>query len=119
MTGPGWHGVDLVLLAPGDVVVTIEVKGTLVPGRVPRLSAGKLVQMSAAWVGKVDNPGMAELGLASTAVHARNRLLLMSSSMAAAVDLRTGRYSLSRRSAGTVRALVETFIAAKTLPARS
>ncbi|MGH9104920.1 MAG: hypothetical protein ACRDZX_03615 [Acidimicrobiales bacterium] len=69
MTGPGWHGVDLVLLAPGDVVVAIEVKGTLVQGRVPRLSAGELVQMSAAWVDKVDNPGMAELGLASTDVH--------------------------------------------------
>ncbi len=69
MTGPGWHGVDLVLLAPGDVVVAIEVKGTLVPGRVPRLSAGEIAQMSAAWVDKIDNPGMAELGLASTDVY--------------------------------------------------
>jgi len=69
MTGPGWHGVDLVLLAPGDLVVAIEVKGTLVPGRIPRLSAGELVQMSAAWVDKIDNPGMVELGLASTDVY--------------------------------------------------
>jgi hypothetical protein len=69
MTGPGRHGVDLVFLAPGDVVVAIEVKGTLVPGRVPRLSAGELVQMSAAWVDKVDNPGMVELDLASTDVY--------------------------------------------------
>jgi hypothetical protein len=69
MTGTGWHGVDLVLLVPGDVVVAIEVKGTLVPGRVPRLSAGEIAQMSAAWVDKVDNPGMAELGLASTDVY--------------------------------------------------
>jgi hypothetical protein len=69
MTGPGWHGVDLVFLAPGDLVVAIEVKGTLVPGRVPRLSAGELVQMSAARVDKVDNPGMAELGLASPDVY--------------------------------------------------
>lgn len=69
MTGPGRHGVDLVLLAPGDVVVAIEVKGTLVPGRVPRLSAGEVAQMSAAWADKVDNPGMAELGLASTDIY--------------------------------------------------
>jgi hypothetical protein len=69
LTGPGRHGVDLVLLAPGDVVVAIEVKGTLVPGRVPRLSTGELKQMSAAWVDKVDNPGMAELGLASADVY--------------------------------------------------
>lgn len=69
MTGPGRHGVDLVLLAPGGLVVAIEVKGTLVSGRIPRLSAGELAQMSAAWVDKVDNPGMAELALASSDVY--------------------------------------------------
>ena len=31
--GPGRHGADLVFLAPGDRVVAVEVKGTLVPGR--------------------------------------------------------------------------------------
>jgi hypothetical protein len=62
-------GVDPVLLARGDVVVAIEVKGTLVPGRAPRLSAGELAQMSAAWVDKLDNRGMAELGLASSDVY--------------------------------------------------
>ena len=68
-TGPGRHGVDLVFLTPDDNVVAVEVKGTLVPGRVPRLSRRELVQMSAAWVDKADNPGMAELGLASDDVY--------------------------------------------------
>ena len=41
----------------------------MVPGRAPRLSAGELAQMSAAWVDKVDNPAMAELGLANSDVY--------------------------------------------------
>jgi DNA/RNA non-specific endonuclease len=64
-TGPGRHGVDLVFLAPGDLVVAVEVKGTLVAGRIPRLSRGELTQMSASWMDKADNPGMSELGLGS------------------------------------------------------
>jgi len=68
-TGPGRHGVDLVFLAPNDVVVAIEVKGTLVRGRIPRLSSRELAQMSAAWIDKADNPGMAELGLQSGDVY--------------------------------------------------
>jgi len=68
-TGPGRHGVDLVFLAPGGVVVAIEVKGTLVHRWVPRLSGRELTQMSAAWVDKADNPGMAELGLQSGDVY--------------------------------------------------
>ena len=55
------------LFAPGRR--PIEVKGTVVPGRAPRLSAGELAQMSAAWVDKVDNPAMAELGLANSDVY--------------------------------------------------
>lgn len=66
LVGPGRHGVDLVLLAPGDLLVALEVKGTLVAGRIPRLSSGDLVQMSTAWLDKVDNPGMAEFDLASS-----------------------------------------------------
>jgi hypothetical protein len=58
-----------VFLAPGDVVVAIEVKGTLVRGRIPRLSGRDMTQMSAAWVDKADNPGMAELGLQSADVY--------------------------------------------------
>lgn len=68
-TGPGRHGVDLVFLAPGDVVVAIEVKGTLARGRIPRLSGRDMTQMSATWVDKADNPGMAELGLQSADVY--------------------------------------------------
>jgi hypothetical protein len=67
--GPGRHGVDLLFLAPDDKVVAVEVKGTLVPGRIPRLSSRELGQMSAVWVDKVDNPGMAELGLSSEDVY--------------------------------------------------
>lgn len=68
LTGSGRHGVDLVFLAPGDQVVAVEVKGTLVAGRVPRLSHRDMAQMSASWVDKADNPGMAELGLESADV---------------------------------------------------
>ena len=67
-TGPGRHGVDLVFLTPDDNVVAVEVKGTLVSGRVPRLSGREVAQMSVGWVDKADNPGMAELGLNSADV---------------------------------------------------
>jgi hypothetical protein len=67
--GPGPHGVDLVLLTPDDNVVAMEVKGTLVPGRIPRLSHRDIAQMSAAWIDKADNPGMAELGLRSADIY--------------------------------------------------
>lgn len=63
--GPGRHGVDLVFLAPDDAVVAVEVKGTLVAGRIPRLSRRELAQMSTAWIDKSSNPGMVELGLQS------------------------------------------------------
>ena len=68
-TGPGRHGVDLVVLATEGTVLAIEVKGTLVPGWIPRLSRRELAQMSAAWIDKADNPGMAELGLGSDDVY--------------------------------------------------
>lgn len=63
-TGPGRHGVDLLELHPETgVILAVEVKGTLRPGRWPRLSRGELQQMSAAWIDKADNPGMAEWDL--------------------------------------------------------
>lgn len=68
-TGPGPHGVDLVFLTPSDEVMAVEVKGTLVAGRIPRLSRREMTQMSAAWVDKADNPGMAELELQSADVY--------------------------------------------------
>ena len=65
-TGPGRHGVDLLMLSPAaDHVLAIEVKGTLRTGRLPRLSRRATLQMSAAWVDKRDNPGMAEWELQS------------------------------------------------------
>jgi Holliday junction resolvase-like predicted endonuclease len=54
----GGHGIDLLMLSPDQRVVAIEVKGTLVAGRVPHLSRRRLTQMSRAWVDKPDNPGM-------------------------------------------------------------
>ena len=68
-TGPGRHGVDLVFLTADDKVAVIEVKGTLAAGRVPRLSRRELTQMSADWLNKADNPGMAELDLRSSDVY--------------------------------------------------
>jgi hypothetical protein len=63
--GPGGHGIDLLFLAPSDLVVALEVKGTLIAGRIPLLSQRELTQMSADWINKADNPGMTEPGLGS------------------------------------------------------
>ena len=68
-TGPGRHGVDLLFLTPDNKVAAVEVKGTLTARRIPRLSRREITQMSAEWVDKADNPGMAELGLRSTDVY--------------------------------------------------
>jgi hypothetical protein len=68
-TGPGRHGVDLLFRTPDDKVAAVEVKGTLTAGRIPRLSRREITQMSAEWVDKADNPGMAALGLRSTDVY--------------------------------------------------
>jgi hypothetical protein len=67
--GPGWHGVDLVFLSPDDKVVAVEVKGTLIAGRIPRLSRREMTQMSAEWVDKADNPRIAELELRSADIY--------------------------------------------------
>src|SRR5437588_2318345 len=53
--GPGRHGADLIMLhLATDMVFAIEVKGTLRPGHVPRLTRGDVAQMSAAWLDKAD-----------------------------------------------------------------
>jgi hypothetical protein len=68
--GRGRHGVDLQFLSPeSSRVVSVEVKGTLRPGHWPRLSRGTLTQMSAAWLDKPDNPGMASWDLNSADVY--------------------------------------------------
>jgi hypothetical protein len=69
--GPGRHGIDLLMLAPGcDHVLAIEVKGTLRPRHVPRLSRSAVAQMSAVWVDKADNPGMVGWELHSDDIYA-------------------------------------------------
>ena len=68
-TGSRRHGVDLLTLSPAaDHVLAIEVKGTLRAGVLPRLSRRALLQMSAAWMDKRDNPGMAQWDLQSADV---------------------------------------------------
>jgi len=56
----GAHGVDLLLLAPDESVLALEVKGTLRAGVIPRLTPSRLRQMSHAWLNGPDNPGMTE-----------------------------------------------------------
>jgi hypothetical protein len=68
-TGPGRHGVDLLVLTPAGQMVAVEVKGTLRSGRWPRLSRRELTQMSAAWIDNRDNPGMAKWDLRSDDVY--------------------------------------------------
>jgi hypothetical protein len=67
--GPGRHGVDLVFVTPDNKVVAVEVKGTLVANRIPRLSRREVAQMSAAWIDKADNPGMTELAASSEDIY--------------------------------------------------
>lgn len=59
----------LVFLTSDDKIAAVEVKGTLTAGRVPRLSRREITQMSAEWVDKAGNPGMADLGLRSADVY--------------------------------------------------
>jgi hypothetical protein len=70
-SGPlsGGHGVDLVVLSPAGQVITVEVKATLRPQRWPRPSRGELAQMTAKWIDKADNPGMANWDLSSDDVY--------------------------------------------------
>jgi hypothetical protein len=69
-TGPGGHGIDLAMLSPAmDRVIVLEVKGTLSPRRLPRLTRGELAQLSDAWIDKRDNPGMANLEMTSEDVY--------------------------------------------------
>lgn len=69
-TRPGRHGVDLLMASPTlDHVLAIEVKGTLHARHVPRLSPRAVLEMSAAWVEKGENPGMAEWQLQSADVY--------------------------------------------------
>lgn len=69
-TGPGRHGVDLIMLAPSvDHLAAVEVKSTFRPRHVPSLTATHLRQMSQGWLDKADNPGMREWGLTAEDVY--------------------------------------------------
>ncbi|MBE0528832.1 MAG: hypothetical protein IH629_06485 [Thermoleophilia bacterium] len=69
-SGPGGHGVDLLILCPdGTRILAVEVKGTLQPRRWPRLRRGALAQMSSGWLDKADNPGMTDWGFTSADVY--------------------------------------------------
>jgi hypothetical protein len=63
-------GVDLLLLAPDEAVLALEVKGTLRPGVVPRLTPSRRRQMSREWLNSKDNPAMAEWELEADDLYA-------------------------------------------------
>jgi hypothetical protein len=63
VTTPGVRGVDLLLLAPDERVLALEVKGTLRPGTIPGMTPSRLRQMSRTWLSDPANPGMAEWSL--------------------------------------------------------
>ena len=66
----GIHGVDLLFLTPDESVLALEVKGTLRPGTIPRLTPSRLRQMSRDWLNGPDNPAMAEWGLEADDLYA-------------------------------------------------
>jgi hypothetical protein len=68
--GPGRHGVDLLVLGPGEErLFAVEVKGTLRAHHWPRMRRGELTQMDLAWLDKADNPAMSEWGVTSDDVY--------------------------------------------------
>ena len=70
ITMPGIHGVDLLFLSPDDDVLALEVKGTLRPSTIPRLTPSRLRQMSREWLNDPANPAMAEWSLQADDLYA-------------------------------------------------
>lgn len=70
VAAPGIHGVDLLLLSPDESVLALEVKGTLRPAAIPRLTPSRLRQMSREWLNEADNPAMAEWSLEADDLYA-------------------------------------------------
>jgi hypothetical protein len=56
----GIHGVDLLFLTLDESVLALEVKGTLRPGVIPRMTPSRRRQMSREWLNGPDNPAIAE-----------------------------------------------------------
>lgn len=70
ITTPGAHGVDLLFLSPDEAILALEVKGTLRPGAVPRLTPSLRRQMSREWLNDPNNPAMAEWSLQADDLYA-------------------------------------------------
>ena len=70
ITAPGMRGVDLLLLTPDELVLALEVKGTLRPGSIPRLTPSRLRQMSRDWLSDAANPGMVDWSLTADDLYA-------------------------------------------------
>jgi len=85
ITTPGIHGVDLIFLSPDESVLALEVKGTLQPGTIPRLTPSRLRQMSREWLNDPANLAMAEWSLQADDLYAGVML----------VDLATPLYRLA------------------------
>lgn len=78
ITTPGIHGVDLLFLSPDESVLALEVKGTLRPGTIPRLTPSRLRQMSREWLNDPTNPAMAEWSLEADDLYAGVMLIDLS-----------------------------------------
>lgn len=64
------HGADLLMFSPAtEKLLVVEVKGTITARRWPMLRNAEVAQMSAEWLNKKDNPGMAEWDLQGGDVH--------------------------------------------------
>jgi len=70
ITETGVHGVDLLFLSPDEVVLALEVKGTLRAGAIPRLTPSRLRQMSREWLNQSDNPAMSDWELEANDLYA-------------------------------------------------
>ena len=70
ITTPGIHGVDLLFLSPDESVLALEVKGTVRPGTIPRLTPSRLRQMSREWLNDPIHPAMAEWSLQADDLYA-------------------------------------------------
>jgi hypothetical protein len=70
ITETGVHGVDLLFLSPDGAVLALEVKGTLRPDAIPRLTPSRLRQMSREWLNKSDNPAMSDWALEADDLYA-------------------------------------------------